>query len=211
MKSDIVRVKNSGEGMQAALHAASASAVYCGLEKKAAIRLQLLAEEMLGMIRQITHETQADFWVEAENGCFELHLIAHPTITGKMRRELLDASTSGKNEAAKGFMGKIRDIFDRALIMADPDDVAGYYTQGFIMPAGMFIGDPMTYEASAGLLTWSMKHYKSTIEGESEQNADAKEEWDELEKSIVANLADEIKIAIAGDKVEMIVYKTFDK
>ena len=35
-------------------------------------------------------------------------------------------------------------------------------------------------------------------------------EWDELEKSIVANIADDIKIAIAGNKVEMTAYKKFN-
>ena len=33
------------------------------------------------------------------------------------------------------------------------------------------------------------------------------EEWDELEKSIVANLADEISIGIKKNRVEMVIYK----
>ena len=35
----------------------------------------------------------------------------------------------------------------------------------------------------------------------------AEEKWDELEKSVIANIADEIEIGIAGKTVEMIVYK----
>ena len=209
MKSDIVRISSAGEGMQEALLAATASADYRGLGKKDAIHLRLLAEEMLGMMRQVTHEAQADFWVQSEGGEFELHLVAHPTITGKVRKELLKISTSGKNEAAKGFMGKIRDLFDRALTAAVPEEGAGSIAQGFIMPAGMFVGDPMTYDAAAGMITWSMNHYISAIKDESEHDSEVKEEWDELEKSIVANIADEVKIAIAGDTVEMTVYKSF--
>ena len=210
MKSDVVQIERSGEGTQAALYAASASAAYRGLNKKDAIHLRLLSEEMLGMIRQITHETQATFWVESEDMRFTLHLVARPLITGKMRKDLLTASTSGKNAAAKGFMGKIRDIFDRALTASDPDDLVNSFAQGFVIPAGLIAGDPLAYEAASGMMVWSMKHYKMAIEDESVQSASAKEEWDELEKSIVANIADEIKIAIAGDKVEMTVYKNFD-
>ena len=35
------------------------------------------------------------------------------------------------------------------------------------------------------------------------------EAWDELEQSVVANIADEIKIGIADDSAEMIIYKKF--
>ena len=41
------------------------------------------------------------------------------------------------------------------------------------------------------------------------EDAKAREEWDELEKSIVANIADEVSIAIRGSEVEMTVYKNF--
>ena len=35
------------------------------------------------------------------------------------------------------------------------------------------------------------------------------EDWDELEKSVVARLADEVKIGIAGHDVEMVISKKF--
>ncbi len=211
MRSDIVNVTNSGDGTDTALSAASASAIYRGLEKKDAIHLRLLAEEMLGMVRQITGDTEAEFWVESDGMLFELHLLAYPMITGKMRKELLKTSSSGKNEAAKGFMGKIRDIFDRALAIEDVGDSPDYYARGLVLPSDMFMTDQMIYAATANMVTWSMQNYKNTVEDESSHDSAAKEEWDELEKSIVANIADEVKIAISGDRVEMTVYKNFKK
>ena len=54
-----------------------------------------------------------------------------------------------------------------------------------------------------------MNRLKSTVAGEKEINAEAREEWDELEKSIIANLSDEVSISIRGREVEMTVYKDF--
>ena len=203
MKSDVIKLTMAGDGIEDALRAASDSAAYRGLGKKEALHLRLLTEEMLGMLRQITGGAEANFWVTSEGRAFELHLAAYPLVTGKMRRELLDASTSGKNEAARGFMGKLRDIMDRALIADDVASPSDYYLRGLIMPANM--SDPMAYAASANMVSWSMQHYKTAVE----QDSGAKEEWDELEKSIVANIADEVKIAITGNTVEMTVYKKF--
>ena len=203
MKSDVIKLTMAGDGIEDALRAASDSAAYRGLGKKEALHLRLLTEEMLGMLRQITGGAEANFWVTSEGRAFELHLATYPLVTGKMRRELLDASTSGKNEAARGFMGKLRDIMDRALIADDVASPSDYYLRGLIMPANM--SDPMAYAASANMVSWSMQHYKTAVE----QDSDAKEEWDELEKSIVANIADEVKIAITGNTVEMTVYKKF--
>ena len=141
MKSDVIRVMNTGEGIETALSAASATALYRGLGHKEALHLRLLAEETLGMMRQITKEKEADFWIDSKGREFELHLVAHPAVTGSMRRELLCVSTSGKNEAAKGFTGKLRDIFERALTPETADD-SDYYVQGLILPPEFCAADP---------------------------------------------------------------------
>ena len=206
MKSDVVKVTDAGDGTEAALRAASDSARYRGLNKRDSLRLRLLAEEMLGMVRLITGEAEAEFWAESEGNAFELHLTARPLVTGKMRRELLKTASSGKNEAAKGFMGKMRDLFDRALSAEDTGDRFDYYRRGLVIPADPYLTDPVLYATSVNI--WSMTQYKAAVE--QEKTAAAKEEWDELERSIVANVADEVKVAIAGDRVEMTVYKTFN-
>ena len=206
MKSDVIKVSSTGEGFQEALGAASASAEYRGATHKEALHLRLLAEEMLGMVRQITGETRAEFWVESAGKAFELHLVAHPIVTGSMRKELLKVPSSGKNAAAKGFMGKLRDIFDRALSAEDEAGIPAYYAQGYMLPGDGVMFGAMSYAFTPDMVMWSMQKYKAESE---ETDGAHSEEWDELEKSIVANIADEVRIAIAGDKVEMIVYKKF--
>jgi hypothetical protein len=42
-----------------------------------------------------------------------------------------------------------------------------------------------------------------------ENMAGAAEAWDELEKSVVSNLADDVKVSINGRNVEMVILKQF--
>ena len=81
MKTDVIHVSSSGKGMNEALAQAEAAANYKSLSKKDAIRMRLLAEELLGMFRSIAGKTEADFWVEDENKSFELHLISDTQMT----------------------------------------------------------------------------------------------------------------------------------
>ena len=57
--------------------------------------------------------------------------------------------------------------------------------------------------AAAGL--WSMNRYKAAVK----DGRAPEEDWDELEKSIVANIADDVQIGIAGQDVEMVIIKKF--
>jgi len=211
MKSHMITVTNYGEGITAALEQTMASADYRGLSDKETLRLRLLAEEMLGMLREITGETEAKFWVESEKKQFELHLLAHPIVTGRMREELLSVSSTGKNAAATGVMGKLRDIFERAFDATEINDPSSYYLQGILLTSSSEEIDPMTYSANASMISWSLQKYKTTVAAEKENDTEAMQEWDELEKSIVANLADEVSISIRGREVEMVVYKDFGK
>ena len=106
-------------------------------------------------------------------------------------------------------MGKLRDIFERAFDATEVEDPSDYYLQGLLLSSSAEGLDPMTCSANANMVTWSMKRFKSTVAGEKETNAEAREEWDELEKSIIANLSDEVSISLRGSEVEMTVYKDF--
>ena len=52
------------------------------------------------------------------------------------------------------------------------------------------------------LRQWSLNRYKNAAE----ENG---EEWDELEASIIANLADDVIVGIKGSKVDITVKKKF--
>ena len=188
MKSDTIHVMNDGTGIEQALAQVERVAAFKGLPEKGSLHLRLLAEEMLGMMHALTGQKEADFWIDDEEGPFRLHLKMPVIMNANMRMALLSVSSTGTNAAAKGVMGKIRSLFER---MSEPV-AENYY---FSYASGMCLTDE-----TRQLGYWSFNRYKESIEGE-------KEPWDELEKSIVARLADEIRIAILDNNVEMIIYK----
>ena len=54
-----------------------------------------------------------------------------------------------------------------------------------------------------------MVDYKNRVKNEA-GDREATEAWDELERSIIANIADDVKVKILGNKVEIIVFKNFE-
>lgn len=203
MKSDVIHVASDGSGISEALKQTEAVAAFKNLSKKSSIQLLLLTEEMMGMMKALTGEHDADFWIEDEANDFHLHLKTETEMNTEMRKNLLAASTSGENIAAKGVMGKIRDIFNR-IVEPSEGEIPSEYASGWgnlSLPTAeaAAVARNMSIPATN---VWSLNRYKAV-------NKASEEAWDELEKSIVANLADEIEIGISDDTVEMVIYKKF--
>ncbi|MBQ6665965.1 MAG: hypothetical protein IJM68_10305 [Synergistaceae bacterium] len=199
-----VKITNSGSGMSEALNITERAAGLLNLSTKDALRARLLAEETLSMVRAVTGTFSADFWIEIEGRAFDIRLMAKSELDYPKRRELLSVSTTGKNTAHLGIMEKIRGIIE-----------AGIYglEEGFMLQAeygtGMFsygalgvIDDGM----SDALYSWSMQKYRADIEAKGDDEADS---VDELEKSIIANIADDVKVGIRKDSLELTVVKKF--
>ena len=89
MKSDVIHINSRGEGANEALMQAEAVASFKALEKKEAIRLRLLAEEMLGMFRELTGEKDADFWIDDEDKNFKLHLKTNTRMNSKSQKLMI--------------------------------------------------------------------------------------------------------------------------
>ena len=54
-------------------------------------------------------------------------------------------------------------------------------------------------------LQWSLRYYAQNVK----KDAENKEAWDELEKSVIANLADDVIVGVKGNQVDIIVRKEF--
>ena len=200
MKTETVGVFSSGNGRDKALDLTERTAAYCRLDKKSSLRLLLLSEELIELIRPFADMFHGDFWLETDGNNIEIHLKTEIPMDQKTRKELLSVSSSGKNSAAKGLIGRIREMIESVTLPDDPETKAMSDEAMSLMSLGCQMG---SHYGSA--YSWSMNTYAASV---SEKEADNGEAKDELEKSIVANLADEVKVNIVGSDVEVVIFKS---
>ncbi len=194
MRSDLIRITGEETDLKRALVQAEKTAEYNELSEKNAMILRLLTEEVMAMVRAITGGVDGEFEIEKENGTYFLRLRVNTLLDSAKKQQLLSASTSGKNEATRGFMGKIRSFFESAGAVP-------------MFSSGIVGGPPEMY----GSYVWSMEEYKGCLKQyREEKRSGAQEEWDELEKSVVGHLADDVKVSIMGHHVEMTIIRKLD-
>lgn len=203
MKTELISISPNGTGMDKALELTEKTGAFCGLDHKAALRLRLLSEEVIELMRTFTDELVGDFWLEAKDNVVEIHLKTDIPMDVKTKKEIIAVSSSGKNSAAKGFMGKIREMIANATLPDDPETKAMADQALGLMALGCQIG------SYSGSYSWSMSSYVASIEKATDIPNEAQEAKDELEKSIVANLADDVTVHIINSSVEIAIYKAF--
>ena len=207
MKSNICKLNEDLTCLDAVLAEVEKVTAYNRLEDKKALRIRLLAEELCGMLPGLVENFSGKFWAENDEENYELHVeLKADDMSLELRDELISVSKSGKNAAAKGIMGKIRAIAETMLLSAsDPTipipDGEYYDCNGYNMGFGYM--DPTIMYESGYVYTWSLFNYKTAVV---EKEDDA---YDELERSIVAKLADDIIVGVRGKKVEIVVKKAF--
>ena len=209
MKSNICKLNEDLTCLKAVLAEVEKVTAYNGIEDKKALRLRLLAEELCGMLPGLTQNFSGEFWAENDGDNYDLHVeLKADDMNLDLRDEIISVSKSGKNAAAKGVMGKIRAVAETMLLVASDPTLpmmlpAGefYDGQGFNMGFGYI--DPVISCETGYIYSWSLYNYKTAVE-EKEEDAYA-----ELERSIVAKLADDIIVGVRGKNVEIIVKKSF--
>ena len=187
MKSTVIEINRYNEHISEILDETQKLSAQVGLEVKHALALRLLAEELIGMLKELSDCYEGAFWVEQEGLRFELvvRIRLVQEMDKKTKKGFIDVASNKKNAAAKGFSGKIRDAIEN---MMYPDDAA-YSTNAFEYGAML----------SAG---WSLKENKN-------ENPDDEDKWDEFEKSIIASMADDVTVSIKSNEVEIIITKNF--
>ena len=198
MKTDVITVSSRGNRMEAALGQVDKVIAYKELSGKNALHLRLLAEEMMGLMRSVTGAGEGLFWIEEEDQEYRLHLQVRARLSEEKRERLLDVSSSGKNESAKGLMGRLRDFFDWG---AEDEELAAISSPLIL---------PDMYEHSTMPVMdweWSMTRYESMLYARMDSDEKAREAWDELEKSVVKHVADDVKVSIRSGIVEMTIIK----
>ena len=196
MVSNICKIEKGANDLYAILKESERVANYAGLDKKQALQLRLICEEMDGMLPNIINDFNGDFWIEYENGeCKVNALIDIPELTAERKSKLIEVATSKKNAFAVGIVGKIRSAIENLFLSKEYFET---YDMAMLFNAGV--------EYSVGLspvYSWSLNNYRNVVKKENV------EDWDELEKSIIANLADDIIVGIKGKQANIVVVKKF--
>jgi len=58
---------------------------------------------------------------------------------------------------------------------------------------------------------WTLQTYRNGLGEQRNIDEDAGEAWNELEKSIVGKLADDVVVGVKGDRIEMVIIKDFGR
>ena len=193
MKSNVIKISRNDDHLSEVLFETQKTAEAADLNGKQSIKMRLIAEEFVGMLKELSQDFEGSFWIDYEGLSFSLiaQIKINEVMDMQTKRRFIDVSFDKKNAAAKGVMGKIRDVVENLLY---PENAV--YSAKFI-----------AYQLETAVLLndqWTLNRYK-----EAERNNE--EPWDELEKSIIANLADDVIVSVKSNKVEIAILKNFNK
>ncbi|MBQ3785785.1 MAG: hypothetical protein II799_00760 [Lachnospiraceae bacterium] len=170
------------------------------LKGKKALHMRLLTEETLGMVGAMLPDYQALLHFEGDDNECRICLTAKTIMDADKKSELISMSTSGENAAVKGFMGKISDIIENGILNYDSVMSMRQEYDGSLVDYGFMGSDPALGMDHAAV--WSLSQYRNAIEDGGDEVEEAR---DELEKSIVASIADEVTVGVKKDKVDMTI------
>ena len=203
--SDKFMVNSDAGRMAAARYATENFAWQAKLDKRDTLRLDLLVEETLGMVKAMLDDFYGQIWFVADGKACEIHFEATSDMNADKKQELLSVSSTGKNTAAKGFMAKLGEVISGALHgMGNTMDTYGQETIKYGI-----VHTPSVLSANSDMMTiWTLQSYRSDL-SEAHSDDGAEEALDELEKSIVAKLADDVLVGVKGDRINLVIKKQF--
>ena len=198
MKSNVCKIENGIRDLEVILQESENFANYNGLNQSQALQLRLLCEEIDGMLPKIIGDFDGEFWIEYENGICKMNIsIEFRNFTVEKKKELISVATNKKNAAAKGLVGKICSALEDFFLSEgnyEPYDMAA---SCYHLPTEYCHGVDYFH-------LWELNQYKNTITQE-----ENKEAWDELEKSIIASIADDVIVGVKGRKANIVIIKKF--
>lgn len=108
IKTDPVVLHDDTESVQRVLEKVERYAHYYAMSEKNRNTLQLLSEDLLTFAKEVTNEPGGKYWIEGNRNKVHVCVRKHTDLDSGAEKELLDFSSSGKNEAGTGFAGQIR-------------------------------------------------------------------------------------------------------
>ena len=196
MQSHVCVIEKGSKDLDTILKECEKVAEYNGLTDKQALQLRLLCEEVDGMLPNIIDDFSGKLWIEYDSGVCKVNVsIKIPDLNAGKKKELIEISTGKKNSSAVGIVGKIRNAIEDFLLNEEEYTVST--SAGFQRSTGFSEGVDYKY-------IWSLEEYRGCVNQD-----EAPEAWDELEKSIIASLADNVLVGVKGNQADIAIIKKF--
>ena len=198
MKSNVCKIENGTKDLEAILNESERVAEYNGLTHKQTLQLRLLCEEIDGMLPNIIEEFDGDIWIEYEECVCKVQVsVKIPELNIDEKEALINVSKNKKNAAAVGIVGKIRNAIENVLLNETSFAALTPNYRSFYLSTGYSDGMEYSY-------LWSLEEYRTTVVKEEQP-----EEWDELEKSVIASVADDVIVGVKGRQAHITIVKKF--
>ena len=198
MRSNMCKIESGAKDLAAILKESEKVAIYNELTHKQTLQLRLICEEIDGMLPNIIGNYSGELWIDYEENVCRVNIaLRFGAFTADKKDELVAIAKNKKNAAAVGIVGKIRSAIENVFL--DGSAVSGadlpmesyYYTSGY-------------YDFADYPSLWTLEQYRSTVKQE-----EKKEAWDELEKSVIASVADDVIVGVKGKQANIVIIKKF--
>ena len=198
MRSNVCKIENGTKDLAAILGESERVAAYNGLTQKQTLQLRLLCEEIDGMLPNIIDEFEGSLWIDFEDGVCSVHIsIKFPEFDSGKKEEIIGIAKNKKNAAAFGIVGKIRDAIENFFLSEDASLALAAASDNFCPATGYSEVVDYSY-------LWRLEEYRNSIKKEEQT-----EDWDELEKSVIASVADDVIVGVKGKQADIIIVKKF--
>ena len=198
MKSNVCKIENGTRDLEAILKESERVAEYNGLSHKQALQLRLLCEEIDGMLPNIVDDFEGELWIDFEDGVCKVNVsVQFPEVNADKKAELISIAKDQKNAAAVGIVGKIRNAIENFFLDEDIMTAVTISTRPYSLATGYSDGVDYDY-------LWRLEEYRKSVKKEEQVEA-----WDELEKSVIASVADDVIVGVRGKRAEIVILKKF--
>lgn len=152
--------------------------------------MTLLTEETLEMANNLVKNFDGEIWLRTTSSGYEIILEAD-----------VRANDSSRPEAASGFMAKIAEMLNCSYMFENISEMPENLVSA--LPDYLSYGIRESENAPVWAGKWSLSAYRDHLRG----NSASEVNLDELEKSIVARLANEVTIGIQGHRIRLVISK----
>ena len=198
MRSNVCKIEKGTRDLAAILNESERVAEYNGLSHKQSLQLRLLCEETDGMLPNIIDDFDGELWIDFEDGVCKVNVsIQIPELNSDKKEALIGVAKNKKNSAAVGIAGKIRNAIEDFFLDEERMEVWALSSGSFGLEAGYCENVDYSYH-------WRLEEYRASVKKEKQTEA-----WDELEKSVIASVADDVLVGVKGRQANIIIVKKF--